>query len=236
VNSYGRDIYRTPRFAELLLALDEIPGLERVRYTSPHPKDFREPVARAMAESRVVCEHLHLPLQSGSDRVLKAMKRSYTRDRYWAKVDMAREIVPGLALTTDIIVGFPGETEDDFEQTLSLVEEVRFDGAFMFQYSRRPGTKAAEMPDQLAKDVVQARFDRLTAAQQRISLERNREAVSSVVEVMVEGKSKKDPTKLSGRTRTNKLVHFEDSAAEGEFRRVLITGAAPSHLEGRLAG
>jgi tRNA-2-methylthio-N6-dimethylallyladenosine synthase len=236
VNSYGRDIYRTPRFADLLLALDEIPGLERVRYTSPHPKDFREPVARAMAESRVVCEHLHLPLQSGSDRVLRAMKRSYTRDKYRAKVEMARDIVPGLALTTDIIVGFPGETEEEFEQTLSLVEEIRFDGAFMFQYSRRPGTDAAEMPDQVSKDVVQARFDRLTAAQQRISLERNREAVASVVDVMVEGRSKKDPAKLSGRTRTNKLVHFEDSATEGEFRRVLITGAAPSHLEGRLAG
>ena len=236
VNSYGRDIYRTPRFADLLLALDEIPGLRRVRYTSPHPKDFREPVARAMAESKVVCEHLHLPLQSGSNRVLKAMKRSYSRERYLEKVQMARNIVPGLALTTDIIVGFPGETEEDFEQTLGIVEEVRFDGAYMFQYSRRPGTVAAEMPDQLPKEVVQRRFDRLADAQQRISLERNREVVSTVVEVVVEGPSKKDPGKLSGRTRTNKLVHFEDTAAEGELRDVYVTGAAPTHLEGRLAG
>jgi tRNA-2-methylthio-N6-dimethylallyladenosine synthase len=236
VNSYGRDIYKTPRFAELLLALDEIPGLKRVRYTSPHPKDFREPVARAMAESKVVCEHLHLPLQSGSDRILKLMKRAYSRERYLSKVKMAREIIPGLSLTTDIIVGFPGETEEDFEQTLSLVEEVRFDGAYLFQYSRRPGTEAAVMPDQLPKKVVQERFDRLNTAQQRISLERNEESVASVVEVMVEGKSKKDSSKLSGRTRTNKLVHFEDEAVEGDFRQVLVTGAAPSHLEGRLAG
>jgi tRNA-2-methylthio-N6-dimethylallyladenosine synthase len=236
VNSYGRDIYKTPRFAELLLALDEIPGLKRVRYTSPHPKDFREPVARAMAESKVVCEHLHLPLQSGSDRILKSMKRAYSRERYLSKVKMAREIIPGLALTTDIIVGFPGETEEDFEQTLSLIKEVRFDGAYLFQYSRRPGTEAAVMPDQLPKNVVQERFDKLNAAQQRISLERNEESVASVVEVMVEGKSKKDSSKLSGRTRTNKLVHFEDQAVEGDFRHVLVTGAAPSHLEGRLAG
>jgi tRNA-2-methylthio-N6-dimethylallyladenosine synthase len=236
VNSYGRDIYKTPRFAELLLALDEIPGLKRVRYTSPHPKDFREPVARAMAESKVVCEHLHLPLQSGSDRILKSMKRAYSRERYLSKVKMAREIIPGLALTTDIIVGFPGETEEDFGQTLNLVEEVRFDGAYLFQYSRRPGTEAAVMPDQLPKVVVQERFDRLNLAQQKISLERNEESVQSVVEVMVEGKSKKDPSKLSGRTRTNKLVHFEDEAVEGDFRQVLVTGAAPSHLEGRLAG
>ena len=236
VNSYGRDIYKTPRFADLLMALDEIEGLKRVRYTSPHPKDFREPVARAMADSKVVCEHLHLPLQSGSDRILKSMKRAYNRERYLSKVKMAREIIPGLALTTDIIVGFPGETEEDFEQTLSLVEEIRFDGAYLFQYSRRPGTEAAVMPGQLPKDVVQRRFDRLNSAQQQISLERNRESVASVVEVMVEGTSKKDPSKLSGRTRTNKLVHFEDEATEGEFRQVLVTGAAPSHLEGRLAG
>jgi tRNA-2-methylthio-N6-dimethylallyladenosine synthase len=266
VNSYGRDVYGTPRFADLLLALDGIPGLRRVRYTSPHPKDFREPVARAMAESKVVCEHLHLPLQSGSTRVLKAMKRSYSRERYLDKVAMAREIIPGLALTTDIIVGFPGETEEDFAQTLSLVEEVRFDGAFTFKYSPRPGTVAATMEDQVPPEVVGERFDRLAEAQQRISWERNREHLGQTLEVMVEGPSKKDPSKLTGRTRTNKLVHFTDrelvgaaapstgglgrlnqaigvSSAlagapavpgQGEFRMLEITGASPSHMEGRL--
>ncbi|HEX2179807.1 MAG TPA: tRNA (N6-isopentenyl adenosine(37)-C2)-methylthiotransferase MiaB [Actinomycetota bacterium] len=267
VNSYGRDVYGTPRFADLLLALDGIPGLRRVRYTSPHPKDFREPVARAMAESKVVCEHLHLPLQSGSTRVLKAMKRSYSREKYLEKVAMARRIVPGLALTTDIIVGFPGETEEDFAQTLSLVEEVRFDGAFTFKYSPRPGTVAATMEDQVPSEVVAERFDRLAQAQQRISWERNQEHLGEILEVMVEGPSKKDPSKLTGRTRTNKLVHFADrelvgagaaqpsaglgrlnaaigvSSAlasapavpgQGEFRMLEITGASPSHMEGRL--
>ncbi|MGQ0678723.1 MAG: tRNA (N6-isopentenyl adenosine(37)-C2)-methylthiotransferase MiaB [Actinomycetota bacterium] len=233
VNSYGRDIYDTPRFAELLLALDEIPGLRRVRYTSPHPKDFREPVARAMAESSVVCEHLHLPLQSGSDRVLKAMKRSYSRDRYRSKLEMARAAVSGLAVTTDIIVGFPGETEQDFAQTLELVEQIRFDGAYTFKYSKRPGTAAAEMPDQVPSEVAQERFERLVAAQQRISLELNDAVVGSTVEVMVEGTSKKDAARLAGRTRTNKLVHFGSDAQEGDFLNVAITGAAPSHLEGK---
>ena len=215
VNSYGRDIYSTPKFADLLLALDGIEGLKRVRYTSPHPKDFREPVARAMAESSVVCEHLHLPLQSGSSRVLKLMKRSYSREKYLDKVAMARQIIPGLALTTDIIVGFPGETAEDFEQTLSLVEEVRFDSAFTFKYSPRPGTAAATMPDQVPADVVSARFDRLAAAQQKISLERNQAHVGQVLEVLVEGRSKKDPGKMTGRTRTNKLVHFTDREPAG---------------------
>jgi tRNA-2-methylthio-N6-dimethylallyladenosine synthase len=232
VNSYGRDLYRTPRFADLLLALDGIPGLERVRFTSPHPKDFREPVARAMAASSVVCEHLHLPVQSGSTAVLRQMKRSYTRERYIEKVAMAREIVPGLAITTDIIVGFPGETEEDFAETLSLVEEVHYDAAYTFQYSPRPGTEAADRSDQLPKEVVQRRFDRLVAAQERISLERNRALVGSVAEVLVEGPSKKDPRRLTGRTRTNKLVHFADQALAGSFRTVRIVGAGPHHLEG----
>jgi tRNA-2-methylthio-N6-dimethylallyladenosine synthase len=234
VNSYGRDIYRTPRFADLLLALDGVPGLKRVRYTSPHPKDFREPVARAMAAARVVCEHLHLPLQSGSDRVLRSMKRSYNRQRYLEKVEMARDIIPGLALTTDIIVGFPGETDEDFEQTLSLVEEVRFDAAYTFQYSPRPGTKAAVMADQVPRATVQRRFDRLVEAQRRISLERNASHLSEFFEALVEGSSKKDLSKLTGRTRTNKLIHFPGKVPSGEFRAVRITSAAPNHLEGEL--
>jgi tRNA-2-methylthio-N6-dimethylallyladenosine synthase len=234
VNSYGRDIYGTTRFADLLLALDGIPGLRRVRYTSPHPKDFREPVARAMAESSVVCEHLHLPVQSGSTRVLKEMKRSYSRERYLDKVAMARAIVPGLAVTTDIIVGFPGETDADFEDTLSLVEEVRYDAAYTFQYSPRPGTEAGARTDQVPKAVVQERFDRLVAAQERISFEHNQAVVGSTVEVLVEGPSKKDPSKTTGRTRTNRLVHFPGSAPAGTFREVRVTSAAPHHLEGEV--
>jgi tRNA-2-methylthio-N6-dimethylallyladenosine synthase len=239
VNSYGRDAYGTPRFADLLLALDGVPGLRRVRFTSPHPKDFREPVARAMGESSVVCEHLHLPLQSGSTRLLKEMKRSYSRERYLQKVAMARRVVPGLALTTDIIVGFPGETEEDFADTLSLVEEVGFDAAYTFQYSPRPGTVAGARPDRVPKPVVQERFDRLVAAQERISLERNRAQLGATVEVLVEGPSKKEPGRTTGRTRTNKLVHFprpERALPEGSFAEVRITGAAPHHLEGELAG
>jgi tRNA-2-methylthio-N6-dimethylallyladenosine synthase len=236
VNSYGRDLYRTPRFADLLRALDGIDGLRRVRFTSPHPKDFREPVARAMAESSVVCEHLHLPVQSGSDRVLRTMKRSYTRERYLEKVAMARQLISGLALTTDIIVGFPGETEGDFAQTLSLVEDVGFDSAYLFQYSPRPGTEAALRDDQVPREVVQERFDRLVAAQERISLERNRSHLGEVVEVLVEGPSKKDRSRATGRTRTNKLVHFPGEVAPGELRLVRIVAAAPHHLEGEVVG
>ncbi|MDQ4149596.1 MAG: tRNA (N6-isopentenyl adenosine(37)-C2)-methylthiotransferase MiaB [Actinomycetota bacterium] len=234
VNSYGRDVYGKPRFADLLMALDGVPGLARVRYTSPHPKDFREPVARAMAASSVVCEHLHLPLQSGSDRVLKSMKRAYNRRRYLEKVDMARQIVPGLALTTDIIVGFPGETEEEFEETLSLVERVEYDSAYMFQYSPRPGTEAATMPGQVPREVVQRRFDRLVEAQRRISLQKNARQIGEVVEVLVEGPSKKDPGRVTGRTRTNKLVHFAAPVDAGQFSLVRVTSAAPNHLEGEL--
>lgn len=235
VNSYGRDIYGSPKFADLLLALDGLPGLERVRYTSPHPKDFREPVARAMSQSSVVCEHLHLPLQSGSNRILKMMKRSYTRQRYLDKVSMARRIVEGLALTTDIIVGFPGESEEDFGQTLDLLEGIRFDSAYIFKYSARPGTAAAGMDEQVPGEIVQERFGRLAAAQQQISLESNQEQVGREVEVLVEGPSKKDPSRLTGRTRTNKLVHFTGQAPAGNLCPLEITAAAPNHLEGRLA-
>jgi len=235
VNSYGRDIYGTPRFADLLLALDGIQGLRRVRYTSPHPKDFREPVAKAMAQSSVVCEHLHLPVQSGSTSVLKRMKRSYNRERYLEKVRMAREVVPGLALTTDIIVGFPGETASEFEDTLSLIEEVRFDAAYLFQYSPRPGTAAASMTDQIPKQVVQERFERLAEAQEAISLEKNEQMVGKVEEVVVEGISKKDPTKTTGRTRSNKLIHFAASGLkEGQFCDARITGAFAHYFEGEL--
>jgi tRNA-2-methylthio-N6-dimethylallyladenosine synthase len=235
VNSYGRDLDGRPLFAELLYTLDGIDGLERIRFTSPHPKDFRADCVRAMAECASVCEHIHLPLQSGSDRVLRAMKRAYTKRRYLDKVDLVRDALPDVAITTDIIVGFPGETEDDFEQTLEVVETVRFDAAYTFQYSPRPLTAAAEMPDQLDKEVIQERFERLVALQEAISLERNERLVGRREEVVVEGPSKKDPNRLTGRTRTNKLVHFSgDGAAPGSIRTVRVTGAHPHHLDGEL--
>ena len=237
VNSYGRDLDGTPLFARLLRELDTVEGLERIRFTSPHPKDFRDDTIAAMAESRAVCEHIHLPLQSGSDAVLKRMKRAYTRSRYLDKVQKVRAAIPDVAITTDIIVGFPGETEAEFEDTLSLVEEVGYDGAFTFQYSPRPMTEAAEFEDQVPKEAVQERFDRLVAVQERWSLKRNEDCVGRIEEVLVEGSSKKDPSRITGRTRTNKLVHFaDDGAAPGSLRTVEITSASPHHLEGRLLG
>jgi tRNA-2-methylthio-N6-dimethylallyladenosine synthase len=237
VNSYGRDLDGTPMFASLLRALDAIDGLDRIRFTSPHPKDFRADTVAAMAECAAVCEHIHLPVQAGSDRVLKRMKRAYTRARYLEKLEMVRAAIPDVAVTTDIIVGFPGETEEDFQETLSLVEEARYDAAFTFQYSSRPMTEAASMDGHLSKEVVQARYDRLVALQERISLERNRLDVGRTHEVVVEGPSKKDPSRLTGRTRTNKLVHFEDDGAEpGSVCSVRVTRAHPHFLDGASAG
>ena len=235
VNSYGRDLDGSPMFSQLLYALDRIEGLERVRFTSPHPKDFRQDSVDAMADCKVVCEHIHLPVQAGSDRVLKLMKRAYSRERYLDKVRMIRAAIPDIAITTDIIVGFPGETEEDFLQTLSLVEEVRYDGAYTFQYSPRPMTAAADMDGHLPKEIVQERYDRLVDLQERISYERNVESVGRTERLLVEGISKKDPDKLTGRTRGNKLVHFPGGdLAEGSFATVRITGAHPHHLEGEL--
>jgi tRNA-2-methylthio-N6-dimethylallyladenosine synthase len=237
VNSYGRDLDGRPMFAALLRALNEVEGLERVRFTSPHPKDFRRDTVEAMAECSVVCEHIHLPVQAGSDRVLKRMKRAYTRRSYLEKLEMVRDAIPGVAVTTDIIVGFPAETEEEFGDTLSLVEEARYDSAFTFQYSPRPMTQAASFEGHLPKEVVQERYDRLTELQERIGLERNEEMVGTAQEVLVEGNSKKDPTRLTGRTRNNKLVHFSsDGAAEGSFRTVAITGAHSHFLEGDVVG
>ncbi|MGH2788808.1 MAG: tRNA (N6-isopentenyl adenosine(37)-C2)-methylthiotransferase MiaB [Actinomycetota bacterium] len=237
VNSYGRDLDGTPMFAKLLHALDEIEGLERVRFTSPHPKDFRADTVEAMAECRTVCEHIHLPLQSGSDRVLKRMKRAYSRRRYLEKVEMVRSAIPDVAISTDIIVGFPGETEDDFQQTLEVVAEARYDSSYMFQYSPRPMTAAADFSDQVPKEVVQERFDRLVELQRSLSFEANRRSIGRTEEVIVEGSSKKDAGKLTGRTRTNKLVHFaSDGSHEGTFRTVRITGAGAHHLEGEPLG
>jgi tRNA-2-methylthio-N6-dimethylallyladenosine synthase len=234
VNSYGRDLTGRPIFAELLRAVDAVPGVRRVRYTSPHPKDFKEDTARAMADCPSVCEHLHFPLQSGSDSVLRRMRRAYSRSSYLDKIAMAREAVPGLALSTDIIVGFPGETDGEFEDTMSVVEEVRYDSAYMFQYSKRPGTAAATMGDQISKPVVQARYDRLLKTQTAVSLERNEELVGADVGLTIErSSSKTDAGRATGRTRTNKLVHVEvDDVDPGAALHVVVTEAHAHYLVG----
>jgi tRNA-2-methylthio-N6-dimethylallyladenosine synthase len=234
VNSYGRDLPKGERmsFAELLTALDAIDGLERIRYTSPHPKDMREDVIRAHAELPALCEHIHLPLQSGSSAVLKRMRRTYTRERYLDRVAMIREYVPDCALTTDIIVGFPGETEDDFEETLSLADEVAYDGAFTFIYSPRRGTEAATLPDQVPHDVKVARLERLVEVIQRRGHERAQRFVGRTLEVLVEGPSRTDPTRLRGRSRHNKVVNFTGLGSPGQFAEVTITGATSQTLSG----
>ncbi|MEA2058130.1 MAG: MiaB/RimO family radical SAM methylthiotransferase, partial [Actinomycetota bacterium] len=238
VNSYGRDLDlngRSPLFADLLRRVGAVDGIRRVRYTSPHPKDFRQDVALAMAETPAVAEQLHLPLQSGSDRILAAMHRGYTAERFLAKLAMARAVIDDLAVSTDIIVGFPGETEQDFERTLEIVTEARFDGAFMFQFSPRPGTPAAEMADQIPASAVRERFDRLVATQNRITFERNQDEVGSRREVLVEGPSRKDPSMATTRTRGNRIVHIPGTWDPGTFLDVRVTRAAPHHLEGELA-
>jgi tRNA-2-methylthio-N6-dimethylallyladenosine synthase len=237
VNSWGRDLLPDVRteFGELLRAVDAVEGIDRIRFTSPHPKDFREPVIAAMAECEAVCEHTHLPLQSGSARILKRMRRTYGRERYVALVERLRAAIPDLALTTDVIVGFPGETEDDFLETLEVVEEVRYDGAYTFVYSPRQGTEAAAMPDQVAEDVKRERIERLIDVVQRIARERNEERVGGVEEVLVEGPSRTDPDLLRGRTRRNTTVNFRGDAGPGELVRVRIEAATSTTLAGTAA-
>ncbi len=237
VNSYGRDLPRDSRltFAELLARVDLVPGIERIRYTSPHPKDMREDVIRAHAELPALCEHIHLPVQSGSSSVLKRMRRTYTRERYLDRVAMIREHLPDCALTTDIIVGFPGETDSDFEQTLTLAEEVGYDGAFTFIYSPRRQTEAAEMDDQIPHEVKVARLERLVEVIQRRATERAQRFVGRTLEVLVEGPSRTDATRLRGRTRHNKVVNFDGLADEGDFVIVEITGATSQTLSGEMS-
>ena len=238
VNSYGRDLTRRrPLFAELLRAVGEVEGIRRVRFTSPHPKDLRPETIAAMAETPSVCEHLHLPLQAGSDRTLAAMHRGYTAKRYLERLAAAREAVPDLAVTTDLIVGFPGETDDDFERTLEVVAEAGYDSAYTFVFSPRPGTQAAEMVDRFVPaDVIAERFERLKVVVERSALARHQARVGRVEEVLVEGPSKKDPAVATGRTRQNKLVHFpvDTVPAAGSFATVRITGAAAHYLRGEL--
>jgi tRNA-2-methylthio-N6-dimethylallyladenosine synthase len=267
VNSYGRDLttrlrrsdaiepavlshlagerwaagQRRPRplFADLLRAVGSVPGVRRVRFTSPHPKDLRPETIAAMAETPAVCEQLHLPLQSGSDAVLAAMRRGYTAERYLERLAAARAAIEGLAVTTDVIVGFPGETEEDFVRTLEVVAEAGYDSAYTFVFSPRPGTRAAAMTDRFVPpEVVAERFARLTAVVERSALARHAARVGREEEVVVEGPSKKDASLLTGRTRQGKLVHFRPPAGPppeaGRYATVLVTAAAPHHLSGEL--
>jgi tRNA-2-methylthio-N6-dimethylallyladenosine synthase len=237
VNSYGRDLRagggRSRSFAELLHALDAVDGLDRIRYTSPHPKDMREDVIRAHAELASVCEHIHLPLQSGSSPILKAMRRTYDRGRYMDRVALIRELVPDCAITTDIIVGFPGETEEDFAQTLEVCEEVGYDGAFTFLFSPRRGTEAASFTDGLVPHEVKVeRMERLVEVVQRRASERAQRFVGRTLDVLVEGPSRTDPSKLRGRSRHNKTVNFIGLAAPGEIVPVEVRSATSTTLAG----
>jgi len=234
VNSYGRDLRPTRvSFAELLHELDAIDGIERIRYTSPHPKDMREDVIRAHVELASVCEHIHLPLQAGSSRILKAMRRTYTRERYLDRVALIREHVPDASITTDIIVGFPGETEDDFLQTLAICEQVGYDGAFTFLFSPRRGTEAAAISEGLVEHAVKVeRMQRLVQVVQRRAHERAQRFVGRELDVLVEGTSRTDPSKLRGRSRHNKAVNFTGLAEPGEIVGVLINTATSQTLAG----
>ena len=233
VNSYGRDLRERTSFAELLGLIDAVEGIDRIRYTSPHPKDMREDVIRAHAELASVCEHIHLPLQSGSSRILKAMRRTYDRGRYLDRVALIREHVPDASLTTDVIVGFPGETEEDFMQTLEVVEQVGYDSAFTFLFSARRGTEAAELSDGLVPHPVKVeRMERLLEIVQRNALSRAQRFVGRTLEVLVEGPSRTDPERLRGRTRHNKVVNFGGLANPGELTDVMITAATSQTLSG----
>jgi tRNA-2-methylthio-N6-dimethylallyladenosine synthase len=243
VNSYGRSLRPRSSFAELLYALDGIDGLRRIRYTSPHPSDMKEDVIRAHAELAGVCEHVHLPLQAGSSRILKQMRRTYTRERFLDRVALIREHVPDCAITTDIIVGFPGETEKDFAETLEVAEAVGFDGAFTFIYSPRRGTEAAAFTDDFVPHEVSAeRMERLVEVIQRRARERAQRFVGRTLDVLVEGTSRTDPGRVRGRTRHNKVVNFDGLATPGDLVAVEITGATSQTLVGeerllsRLAG
>jgi tRNA-2-methylthio-N6-dimethylallyladenosine synthase len=234
VNSWGRDLAPEIRteFGELLRACDAVDGIERIRFTSPHPKDFRGPVIAAIAECAAVCEHVHLPLQSGSSRMLKTMRRTYTRERYLELAARMRAAIPDLALGTDIIVGFPGETNRDFEETLDVVEAVGFDSAFTFVYSPRVGTEAAAMPDQVPHELKIERMERLVEAIQRLAAARNAARIGRVEQVLVEGASRTDETLLRGRTRRNTTVNFTGDAAPGELVEVKIEAATSTTLRG----
>ncbi|GHJ13209.1 tRNA (N6-isopentenyl adenosine(37)-C2)-methylthiotransferase MiaB [Micromonospora sp. AKA38] len=238
VNSYGVEFGDRYAFGKLLRACGDVDGLERVRFTSPHPKDFTDDVIAAMAETPNVCHSLHMPLQSGSDEVLRAMRRSYRSEKYLGIISKVRAAMPDAAITTDIIVGFPGETEADFQQTLDVVREARFSSAFTFQYSKRPGTPAATMVEQLPKQVVQERYERLIACVEEITWAENKKLVGETVEVLVavgEGRKDERTGRMSGRARDGRLVHFATGDLAGRIRpgdivHTTVTYAAPHHL------
>ncbi|TDB93166.1 MiaB/RimO family radical SAM methylthiotransferase, partial [Micromonospora fluostatini] len=238
VNSYGVEFGDRYAFGKLLRACGDVDGLERVRFTSPHPKDFTDDVIAAMAETPNVCHSLHMPLQSGSDDVLRAMRRSYRSERYLGIIDKVRAAMPDAAITTDIIVGFPGETEADFARTLDVVRAARFSSAFTFQYSKRPGTPAATMDGQLPKQVVQERYERLVATVEEITWAENKKLVGETVEVLVavgEGRKDERTGRMSGRARDGRLVHFDAGSHQGLIRpgdivHTTVTYAAPHHL------
>src|SRR5690349_24806263 len=234
VNSWGRDLLPEIRteFGELLRACDAVEGIERIRFTSPHPKDFRKPVIEAMAECVAVCEHAHLPLQPGASRILMPMRRTYHRERYLRLAEEMRAVIPDLALSTDLIVGFPGETEDDFRETLTAVEEVGFDSAFTFVYSPRAGTEAAARTDQVPDEVKRDRIERLVEVVQRVATKRNAARVGTVEEVLVEGPSRTDAAFLRGRTRRNMAVNFTGNAQPGRLVDVRIDRATSQTLGG----
>lgn len=234
VNSYGRDLPLDRRigFSDLLRSLDSLDGLDRLRYTSPHPKDMRDDVLQAHVDLPSVCEHIHLPLQSGSSRILKRMRRTYDRKRYLERVSSIRRWIPDCSITTDIIVGFPGETEQDFEETLEVVDQVGFDAAFSFVFSPRRGTEAADLSEQVEREVKSARMGRLVELVNRRAAQRSRRFLGREVEVLVEGNSRTDPTRIRGRTRNNKAVNFDGLAKPGDMAVVEVTGTTSHSLDG----
>ncbi len=235
VNSYGKDLDEDIDFADLLTRVDKETGLARVRFMTSHPRDFNEKLAKVIAQGKSICEHVHLPIQSGSNRILELMNRGYTREHYLELVESLLSYVPNCALSTDLIVGFPGETEEDFSQTLDIVERVGFDAAFTFLYSPRKGTPAAELPGQIPNEVKKERFGRLTEAQNRWSLLRSKTLVGKIEEVLVEGPSKTDAQTLTGRTRGSKTVNFPgEGISEGDIVRVEVVEAKTWSLVGRI--
>jgi tRNA-2-methylthio-N6-dimethylallyladenosine synthase len=236
VNAYGVDFGDRLAFSKLLRECGKIDGLERVRFMSPHPRDFTDDVIDAMAQTPNVMPHLHMPLQSGSDKVLQAMRRSYRRDRYLGIIEKVRSAIPNAAITTDIIVGFPGESDDDFAQTIDLVQQAKFSAAYTFQYSKRPGTPAATMPDQIADDVMATRYNQLHQVQQEISRVENEKLIGKEIEVLVgahEGKHDIDLNRMNGRARDFRLTHFDNSAytaRPGDLVKVKVTEGFANHI------
>ncbi|SHM75474.1 tRNA-i(6)A37 thiotransferase enzyme MiaB [Caldanaerovirga acetigignens] len=235
VNSYGKDLSGEVKFPALLRRLNEIDGIERIRFTTSHPKDLSDELIEAMKDCEKVCEHIHLPVQAGSNKVLEAMNRRYTREHYMKLVEKLRNAIPEIAISTDIIVGFPGETEEDFQDTLDLVKRVEFDQAFMFAYSKRKGTPAAEMENQVDEEVKKDRLNRLMKLQDSISAKKNKLLKNQIVELLVEGISRNNPHRLTGRTRTNKVVNFEGPEEYiGKIVKVKITEPHTWSLIGKL--